>query len=395
MHERLHSMRIAAATASLCLAGAVAGCTSGSTSFPGSPGTAATVRQINTLTAPGIPPTGTFSYDIFTIDPATQMIYLSDRSNKGVDVFNAASGTYVTRLTGGNGFAGTGAGDTDNAGPDGEVIATNAAGTPLLYSGDGPNPQSSVKVFNRATNAYVTTIPTGGTARTDEGAFDSDDNIVMIANDADNPPYLSFINTNTQTVIGKLSFPQATNGIEASAYDTVSKSFYVNIPTTTTNNGGEVDVINPHSMTITKVYPISSICTPAGLAIGPNRNMAIACEGIANTAGTNPPPANAETLIMNMDTGAIVATITQVGGADEMWYNSGDNRYYEAARDMTATGAPGGAPTPVLGVIDAGTNAWISNAPTAAGSHSVTADPVNNEIFVPETGVGIGVFANR
>ena len=396
MNERSDmQLRIKAAAASLCLAGAVAACSSGSTSFPGSPGSAATVRQINTITGPGVPPAGSFSFDITVVDPATQLVYLSDRSNKGVDVFNGSNDTYVARLTGGNGFAGTGAGDNDNAGPDGLVLATNSAGTPLLYAGDGPNPMSSVKVFNRATNAYITTINTGGTARTDEGSFDPVDNIVMIANDADNPPYLNFINTNTNTVIGKLSFPQATNGIEASEYDSATHMFYVNIPTTTTNAGGEVDVINPTSMTIVKVFPITSICTPAGLAFGPNRNMAIACEGVSNAAGTTPPPANAETLIMNMDTGAIVATITQVGGADEMAYNPGDNRYYEAARDMTTTGAPGGPADPVLGVIDAGSNTWISNAPTATNAHSVGVDPVNNQIFVPETAQGIGVFANR
>ena len=46
--------------------------------------------------------------------------------------------------------------------------------------------------------------------------------------------------------------------------------------------------------------------------------------------------------------GAIITEITNVGGVDETWYNSGDNRYYVAARDM-----PNG---PVMGVIDAKTN---------------------------------------
>ena len=60
-----------------------------------------------------------------------------------------------------------------------------------------------------------------------------------------------------------------------------------------------------------------------------------------------------------------------------MWFNSGDDRYYLAARNN-----PGG---PVLGIIDADTNQWIQNVPTAPNSHSVAADPRSNQIYVPLT----------
>jgi len=69
--------------------------------------------------------------------------------------------------------------------------------------------------------------------------------------------------------------------------------------------------------------------------------------------------------------------IAQVGGWDEVWYNPGDHRYYLGARGMA-----GGA---VLGVIDAKTNLWIANVPTAKNAHSVAANPANNRIFVPLT----------
>jgi len=84
---------------------------------------------------------------------------------------------------------------------------------------------------------------------------------------------------------------------------------------------------------------------------------------------------------MNGTSGKIVATITQVGGVDEIWYNPGDNRYYLAARDM-----PTG---PVMGVIDAGTNLWLQNVVTNTNSHSVAVDPSNNHAFVPlQAGAG-------
>jgi hypothetical protein len=72
-----------------------------------------------------------------------------------------------------------------------------------------------------------------------------------------------------------------------------------------------------------------------------------------------------------------VSTVTQVGGSDQVWYNPKDSRYY-----LAACGMPGGA---VLGVIDAKTNAWVANVPTAKNAHSVAANPGNNHIFVPLT----------
>jgi hypothetical protein len=95
--------------------------------------------------------------------------------------------------------------------------------------------------------------------------------------------------------------------------------------------------------------------------------------------------------------GTILATITNVGGVDETWYNPGDNRYYLAARDM-----PNG---PVMGVIDAKTNLWLENVPTNANSHSIAVDSTNNHAFVPMQAGGpcttqssngcIGVFAEQ
>jgi hypothetical protein len=38
--------------------------------------------------------------------------------------------------------------------------------------------------------------------------------------------------------------------------------------------------------------------------------------------------------IIHGTSGKILTTITQVGGVDETWFNSGDNRYYLPARDM-------------------------------------------------------------
>ena len=115
-------------------------------------------------------------------------------------------------------------------------------------------------------------------------------------------------------------------------------------------------------------FPMPS-CMPTGVAMGPGTDALVTCAG---HDGRQFAPT---TYIINGTTGAILATINNVGGVDQGWYNPGDNRYYLAARDL-----PTG---PVLGVIDAGSRQWLQNVPTNGNAHSVAADPKFNKIYVP------------
>jgi len=115
-------------------------------------------------------------------------------------------------------------------------------------------------------------------------------------------------------------------------------------------------------------FPVPN-CQPSGVVVGPGTDVMVTCAG---HDGRQFAPL---TYIMNGTTGAIVATINFVGGADQGWFNPGDNKYYLASRDMI--------PGPVLGVIDARSRQWLQNVPTNGNAHSVAADPINNHIFVP------------
>jgi hypothetical protein len=136
---------------------------------------------------------------------------------------------------------------------------------------------------------------------------------------------------------------------------------------------GSVDEIDPRPGNPNGPVVINSFlmpnCMPTSITQGPGDNFLVGC---ADHDGEAFPP---NEYVINGTSGKIIATITQVGGVDEIWYNSGDNRYYLAARDM-----PTG---PVMGVIDAGTNLWLQNVVTNSNSHSVAVDPSNNHAFVP------------
>ncbi len=144
-------------------------------------------------------------------------------------------------------------------------------------------------------------------------------------------------------------------------------------------NIGSIDVINPRLGNPDGPIVINSFvmpnCMPTSLVQGPGNNFLVGC---ADHDGEAFPP---NEYVIDGSAGTILATITNVGGVDEVWYNPGDNRYYLAARDM-----PNG---PVMGVIDAATNLWLENVVTNANSHSIAVDSTNNHAFVPLQAGGI------
>lgn len=149
-------------------------------------------------------------------------------------------------------------------------------------------------------------------------------------------------------------------------------------------NIGSVDEIDPRVGNNTCGGPCGPVvvnsyvmpdCMPGSIVQGPGNNFLVGC---ADHDGEAFPP---NEYVMDGTSGAILATIWDVGGVDETWYNPSDNRYYVAARDM-----PSG---PVMGVIDAGSNVWLQNITTNTNSHSLAVDPGNNHAFVPMQAGGI------
>jgi len=160
-------------------------------------------------------------------------------------------------------------------------------------------------------------------------------------------------------------------------------------------NIGSIDEIdprlgNPNGPVVVNTFVMPN-CMPTSIVQGPGNNFLVGC---ADHDGEAFPP---NEYVIDGTAGTILATITNVGGVDETWYNPGDNRYYLAARDM-----PNG---PVMGVIDAKTNTWLVNVTTGANSHSIAVDSSNNHAFVPLQAGGqcttqssngcIGVFAEQ
>jgi len=117
---------------------------------------------------------------------------------------------------------------------------------------------------------------------------------------------------------------------------------------------------DPKEPVIEATYPTGNC--GSGLALGPSQHLLVGCGG-----GEAP----AYSRRCERQGGHQRA---ETKGADEVWYNPGDNNFY-------APSAFGGNPT--LSVIDGDSYALVGSLPAGPGSHSVAAFRGNNHIFVP------------
>ena len=307
-----------------------------------------TFTRLTTIQIPGAPLT---SFDISWVDVAREQYMLADRSNKSLDVISTDSNTVQFQVTGFVGFTG----NNDTSGPDGVLTVHHTQ----AWVGDG---NSTVKVVDLASRSIVDSIATGGTKRADELCFDRRDNRIMIANDADNPPFVTFISTTAgHQVLGHIPFANATNGLEQCQWWYKTGLIYFAVPEINGNVGhGEIAVIDPRSMTIANTFPMD--CEPAGLTIGPDGQALVGCNDASGIR------------VIDLRNGNVVK-VFNLNGADQVWFNPGDDHYF-AALSNNAGG-------PVLAAIDADPPVLDQTIPSGTGDHSVAADPETNHVFFP------------
>ena len=372
------------------------------TALVAGPGTAfaadETFSKTSTITVPG----GLNSFDIGFVDPELGLYFLADRTNATIDQV-VTSTNAISQLAKGS-FVGVQPG-TNTSGPNGVITANDHS---EVWAADGvlcagpcgattPATQTSrIQVIDVKTGKVTHTIDNGGQRRADELCEDPQHHLVLVANDNELDLFLTFISTETYKVVGKklhldgtdrdAQNVKATNGIEQCQWNPRTKKFYLAIPevagTGANTTPGAVLEINPASMKVQKVFPIdfgfsagppatADCLGPQGLAIGPQREILLGC----SNAGKG-------SVIINELNGDLVRNLPGLNGNDEVWFNPGDNHYFLAGSNHNlALPTPG----PILGVVDQSGDPDAEDAAptTAAGSHSVAADPFKNQVYVP------------
>lgn len=358
-----------------------------------------------------------YSFDIAWVDQASETYYLADRSNKRVDIVDAKTGTFLTQINATPSFAGVSPPtfSTATAGPNGVV-----AGGHCLFVTDAPS-----RVVSFDTTSFPptqisdvhTATPTAN--RADELAYDPKDKLLLVINNADTPPFGTFISVNPATCVltpptaaNKITFDaahgvDAKNGAEQPVWEPVTGRFYVSIPQIgpTVSHGGVVRVKpNATSVAASDVFGVD-FCSPAGLTVGPHQDLFIGCNTVFDTAGNVWDPSGTVTaapqdVIIDAKDGTIDAHVYGVGAGDEVWFNAGDGNYYATGsgspfRPLPAATAKGSTP---LGVVEANHEKILQQVTTynvpalltgpvsdqhpAGTAHSVAADAANNHVFV-------------
>jgi hypothetical protein len=275
-----------------------------------------------------------------------------------------------------------------------------------IWVGDG---DATVKVYDVAgcLGPHVgpkQVISVGDAARdkrADEMCYDPIEQLVMVANNAADPPFATLIDASSfpYKIAKKITFDKATlppngatNGIEQCAWSPQTGNFYITVPGVDDPDTGHgiVARINPVTFAVTTLVDLPrDICdTPQGLAVGPDEsglvppprpgdldpNALVGCNGNRSTTKSS--------VIVGLDDGDIEFVVANESGPDEVWFNPGDNHYY-----LARSNADGGVQ--MIGSIDAfgGTSdPSITVGPAGRNAHSIAADAVTNQIFFPVPG---------
>ncbi len=348
------------------------------------------------------------SFDISFVNPNRAEYYLADRSNAGITIIDTQHLKFKRTI---GGFVGiklnkTGtAVDNNHSGPDGVVSHGR-----WLYAGDGDSTLKVIDLNAPTASAIKQSLSTGGTTRLDEMDITTDGQLLIAANNAEDPPFATLFSANGDgavsntfkiakiTVDPTIIVPGFGQSLEQPAWDPKTQRFYTSIPWIANNppgcnansNTGPItcdggllvtDPDNPQPVqgkydpvTNTGVIALS-VCGPNGATVGVNDNLLLGC-----TPGNN--ANNKTTLVINAKTHN-TAHVDGITGSDEVYFNKGDNRYYLGASKMTKPAGSTLGSGAVLGVVD-GTSVLVESIPQSSGSHSVAADSKRNLIFVPQ-----------
>jgi len=179
------------------------------------PPTPLPVVAANTSTVPvyrlSIPPIAgkTASIDIMEIDQATHLLYVTDRGDNGIDIFDVSTACpkYLRTIDVGSG-------------PNGVVVAKN------VNKVFAPLNDSNVAIIDIATpgsEKVITKVSTGGKKRADELDYDPKDKKVYVANSDDG--IVTVIDASTNAIIKK--FENMGDALEQPRYDSGDGMMYL------------------------------------------------------------------------------------------------------------------------------------------------------------------------
>jgi hypothetical protein len=188
-------------------------------------------------------------------------------------------------------------------------------------------------------------IVVGGVGRADELCYDPKDNIILIASPHDG--FVTSISATTYKVLFQLPIPTG-SGIEQCAFNPKDGNFYQNVPNDP-DPGDQVWVISATTplKVVRKIDININDCSGVrGMAFGPEdtNQLLIGCS-------TPSPNKQRNSIVIDATSGKVLKVLTNLGGADEVWFNPDDNHYVIPSCNTPCRTVSGKGPEQ-LGIVD-------------------------------------------
>ena len=274
------------------------------------------------------------------------MLYVTDRTDNGIDVFDISTATakYVKTI------------DT-GSGPNGVVVAKNVN---KVFAGLNDSNVAIIDIApgSATLNTVVAKLSTGGKKRADELDYDPKDKKVYVANSDDG--IVTVIDASTNAIIKK--FENMGDALEQPRYDSADGMMYL-----TSSDQNAIFQFDPTKDVLVKKFDVGTKCNPNGLAINPTTQQAL--------LGCSSRSANVA-VAWDLKAGKALATFDQAGAGDATFYSPKADRFFFAASNFNR-----GA---MMAIFAANPIRFITNIATAVGSHGLAYDETNGIIYTQD-----------
>ena len=275
------------------------------------------------------------NFDVIEIDQANHRLYVADRTDQGVDVFDVSGSRARFMST-----------IPLTSSPNGLAVAPDLA---RLFVGTG---SGSVLVFdiNNDSNALVAEVKTGK-GEVDLLDYGVSRQRLYAANGADGS--ITSIDTTTNAIAA--NFKIGSDALEQPRFDAGDGMVYVTSPT-----ADALFRIDPNNGAF-KGFPLGG-CKPRGLAINPKANQAlIVCSTFV--------------LAWDLSAGKSIASFHQVVGGDVVTYSAKVDRFFVASPHLTQAN--------VVGIFGGNPIDYITSVGTGAHGNAAVLDEAHGVVYTP------------
>jgi hypothetical protein len=275
------------------------------------------------------------NFDVIDIDQSRHRLYVADRTDQGVDVFDtsASQARFLATIA-------------LTSSPNGLAVAPDLA---RLYVGTGSGSVLVIDI-NNDSNAVVAEVKTGK-GEVDLLDYGASRQRLYAANGADGS--ITSIDTNANTIAA--NFKVGAFALEQPRFDSGDGMVYVTSPT-----ADSLYQIDPDNGQV-KSFALGG-CKPRGLAVNPRSNQAvIACSTFV--------------MAWDLNAGRSIASFHQVVGGDVVTYSARVGRFFVAS--------PHAAKANVVGIFGGDPIDYIASVGTGAHGNAAVLDEAHGVVYTP------------